>query len=149
MSLEPPGIQNAFDRALHVRDLIKGTVRPGRTAQENYDAINTRIDDEPGFSIMIDFNQPSGSSDTDVIVGSHSVGNTGHGIGPSIAFFNPLRLTFEVRTSNLFSIEFFAYTSAPEWNGAKVRIPIEDDAVVTERGIEWLYPVIDRILLIR
>ncbi len=145
----PPGIQNAFDRALHVRDLIKRTIRPGRTAQENYDAINTRIDDEPGYSIMTSFNQPSGSSDTDVIVGSHSVGNTGHGIGPSIAFFNPLRLTFEVKTSNLLSIEFFAYTSAPEWNGAKVRIPIEDDAVVTERGIEWLYPVVDRILLIR
>ena len=22
----------------------------------------------------------------------------------------------------------------------KIRIPLEDDAVVTERGVEWLYP---------
>jgi hypothetical protein len=29
-----------------------------------------------------------------------------------------------------------------------VRIPLEDDAIVTERGIEWLYPVNNRILLI-
>ena len=31
----------------------------------------------------------------------------------------------------MFSIEFFAYTPAPEWNGKKVRIPLEDDAIVT------------------
>ncbi len=145
----PPGIQHAFERALRVRNIIKATIKPGRTAQANYDAINARIDAEPGYSVMAEFNRPSDSDDTDVIVGSHSVGNTGHGIGPSIAFFNPLRLTYEVKPSNLFSIEFFAYTRAPEWGGAKVRIPIEDDAVVTERGVEWLYPVIDRILLIR
>jgi hypothetical protein len=30
-----------------------------------------------------------------------------------------------------------------------VRIPLEDDAVVTERGVEWLYPPADRILLVR
>jgi Xaa-Pro aminopeptidase len=98
---------------------------------------------------MAEFNRPSDTDDTDVIIGSHSVGNTGHGIGPSIAFFNPHRLTFEVRPSNLLSIEFFAYTRAPEWGGAKVRIPIEDDGVVTERGVEWLYPVVDRIFLIK
>jgi Xaa-Pro aminopeptidase len=148
-SAVPPGLQNAFDRALHVRDLIKQTIRAGRTAQENYDAINARIDAEPGYAVMAEFNRPTGTSDTEVIVGSHSVGNTGHGIGPSIAFFNPVRLTYEVKPTNLFSIEFFAYTAAAEWAGAKVRIPIEDDAVVTERGVEWLYPVVDRILLIR
>lgn len=145
----PAGIQNAFVRALRVRDLIKQTIKAGRTAQENYDAINARIAREPGYTIMAEFNRPSDGDDTDVIVGSHSVGNTGHGIGPSIAFFNPLRLTFDVKVSNLFSIEFFAYTRAPEWGGAKVRIPIEDDAVVTERGVEWLYPVVDRILVIK
>jgi hypothetical protein len=30
-----------------------------------------------------------------------------------------------------------------------VRIPLEDDALVTERGIEWLYPANSRILLVR
>ena len=98
---------------------------------------------------MSAFNQPGDTDDTDVIIGSHSVGNTGHGIGPSIAFFNPVRLGYEVRPTNLLSIVFFAYTRAPEWGGAKVRIPIEDDAVVTDRGVEWLYPVVDRILLVR
>ena len=33
--------------------------------------------------------------------------------------------------------------------GKKVRIPLEDDAIVTERGVEWFYPVNKRILLIK
>jgi Xaa-Pro aminopeptidase len=98
---------------------------------------------------MENFNQPSDSDKTDVIIGCHSVGNWGHGIGPSIAWFNPLRLTFKLQPSNLLAIEFFAYTPAPEWNGKKVRIPLEDDAVVTPDGVEWLYPPIEKINLIR
>jgi hypothetical protein len=30
-----------------------------------------------------------------------------------------------------------------------VRIPLEDNAVVTERGVEWVYPANRRILLIK
>jgi hypothetical protein len=80
---------------------------------------------------MKTFNKPTGTPKTEVIIGCHSVGNWGHGIGPSIAWFNPLRLTFTIRPTNIFAIEFFAYTPASEW------------------GIEWLYPINTRILLIR
>lgn len=144
----PAGFQNAFDRALEVREVIRRTIVPGPTAGEMLERLNESIG-EAGFEIMEGFNTISGSERTEVMIGCHSVGNLGHGIGPSIAWFNPLRMTFEIKPTNLFSIELFAYTSAPEWNGAKVRIPLEDDAVVTERGVEWLYPVNDRILLIR
>jgi hypothetical protein len=48
----------------------------------------------------------------------------------------------------MLSIEFFAWTPAPEWGGKKVRIPLEDDAIVTDRGVEWMYPINNRILLI-
>ena len=53
------------------------------------------------------------------------------------------------RDADLLSIELFAYTAAPEWGGKKVRIPLEDDAIVTARGVEWLYPANQRILLIK
>lgn len=43
----------------------------------------------------------------------------------------------------------FAYKAAPEFGGAKMRIALEDDAIVTERGVEWLYPINQRILLVR
>jgi len=145
----PESIQLAFDNGRRVRDIIKANIRAGRTAADNLDIVNAAIEDA-GFRIMEEFNSPtSDPAIVDVIIGSHSVGNLGHGIGPSVAWFNPERLSYEVRESNLLSIELFAYTAIPEWGGKKLRIPIEDDAIVTARGIEWLYPVTQRVLLIR
>jgi hypothetical protein len=109
--------------------------------------LNQKVE-EAGFAIMETFNKTTNTPKTEVIIGCHSVGNLGHDIGPSIAWFNPLRLTFEIKPTNMFSIEFFAWTPAAEWGGKKVRIPLEDDAIVTERGVEWLYPVNNHILLI-
>ena len=143
----PASYQKAFDQAAKVREVIRRTIRPGRRADETLALLNAEVE-KAGFAVMKEFNKPMGGATTDVIIGCHSVGNLGHGDGPSIAWFNPLRLTFTIDPSNLFSIEFFAYTPVAEWGGKKLRIPLEDDAIVTERGIEWLYPVNERILLV-
>ena len=144
----PPSFQRAFDKGREARTIIANTIRPGIAAaqaeQEIYDALTSA-----GFT-RISFNEPTSNPDvTDVVIGSHSVGNSGHGIGPSIAFFNPVRIEYTLQPTNLLSIELFAYTAVPEWNNKKVRIPLEDNAVLTNRGVEWLYPVNGRILLIR
>jgi len=144
----PPGIQHAFDQGRRAREVIRQTIKPGFTATEAHAMIGEALTDA-GFHMMEEFNVTSDTELTEVMIGCHSVGNTGHGIGPSIAWFNPLRFTFEIRPTNMFVIELFAYTAAPEFGGAKVRIALEDDAIVTERGVEWLYPVSERILLIR
>ena len=144
----PEGIRNAFDRAVEVRDVMKRAIRPAPTAREALERTWEALE-EAGFN-RIEFNQPSDDpSVTDVVLGPHSVGNWGHGFGPSLAFFNPVRQGYELRSNTLISVELFAYTANPAWGGAKVRIPLEDDAVVTERGVEWLYPPADRILLVR
>ena len=144
----PAGIRHAFERALEARAIVRRTIVPGATAGEMLERLERALTDAD-FEIMQGLDLLSGGDRTEVIVGCHSVGNLGHGIGPSIASFHPLRMTFELRPTNLLSIELFAYTAAPEWGGAKVRIPLEDDAVVTERGVEWLAPPGDRILRIR
>ena len=144
----PPGIQNAFDKAVIVRNVIKKTIKPGMTAQQNEDAVYAALT-EAGFNKMKGFNQFTEGDITDVIIGCHSVGNWGHGVGPSIAFFNPVRMGYEIKPSNLLSIELFAYTKVPEWGGKKLRVPLEDDAIVTERGVEWIYPVNPRVLVIK
>jgi len=143
----PPGFQNAFDQAVKARTIITQTIKSGLTAQQAEDAIYKALEKE-GY-IKIPFNQPTDTDKTDIIIGCHSVGNWGHGIGPSIAFFNPVRITYEIKPTNLLSIELFAYTKVAEWSGKKLRIRLEDDAIVTERGVEWLYPVNNRILLIK
>jgi Xaa-Pro aminopeptidase len=143
----PAGLQHAFDRALAVREVIRRTIRPGPTAGDMLAELNRAVA-AAGFTIMKEFNRPTDGPGTDVIIGCHSVGDRGHGSGPSIAWFNPRQLTFPLRATNFLSIEFFAYTAAAEWGGRKVRIPLEDDAIVTQRGIEWLYPANSRILVI-
>ena len=145
----PESIQKAFDNGRAVREILKRNIKAGRTAGDTYNLLVDKIN-EAGFTYMEAFNQPTDDPGlVDVIIGSHSVGNLGHGIGPSIAWFNPERMTYVIRPTNLFSIELFAYTAIPEWGDKKLRIPLEDDAIVTERGVEWLYPVNQRVLLIR
>ncbi|MEZ4972642.1 MAG: M24 family metallopeptidase [Cyclobacteriaceae bacterium] len=143
----PKSIQNAFDQGVKVRDIIKATIRPGITAEQNMTNIYNALQ-AAGFS-KIAFNKPNSDGKTDVIIGCHSVGNWGHGIGPSIAEWNPVRFKYTVRPTNLLSIELFAYTPLPEWGGKKLRIPLEDDAIVTDRGVEWLYPINKRIQVIK
>jgi Xaa-Pro aminopeptidase len=145
----PASIQKAFDNGRAVRDILKNNIKAGKTAAETYEIVNAKIN-ESGFYIMEKFNSPTADPErVDVIIGCHSVGNLGHGIGPSIAWFNPQRMKYMLHPGNLLSIELFAYTAIPEWGGKKLRIPLEDDAVLTRRGIEWLYPVNQRVLLIR
>jgi Xaa-Pro aminopeptidase len=144
----PAGIKNAFDQGVKVRDIIKKSIKPGVTAKKAEDAVYAALT-KAGFNKMKGFNKYTDLDTTDVIIGCHSVGNWGHGIGPSIAFFNPVRLGYELKPSNLISIELFAYTKIPEWGGKKLRIPLEDDALITERGVEWLYPINPKILVIK
>ena len=144
----PESFRNAYEQGLKVRQVITKTIKAGLTAKQAETNIYKALEAE-GFAQMVEFNKPSDKDVTDVIIGCHSVGNWGHGIGPSIAFFNPVRLGYELKASNLLSIELFAYTKIPEWGGKKLRIPLEDDAVVTARGIEWLYPVNRKILVIK
>ncbi len=144
----PESIQHAYEQGLKARQHITNAIKPGITARQAEADINTALE-KAGFAPMKEFNKPGTSDKTDVMIGCHSVGNWGHGIGPSIAFFNPVRLNYELRPTNLLSIELFAYTKIPEWGGKKLRIPLEDDAIVTERGVEWLYPVNRKVLVIK
>jgi len=144
----PKGIQNAFDQAVKVREVVRHAIEPGRTGSGTVAMINAALE-AAGFAVMKEFNKPTNTERTEVITGCHSVGDWGHGIGPSAAFFQTAQLDFEIYPTSLLAIEFFAYTAAPEWGGKKVRIPLEDDAIVTERSVEWLYPVNNRLLLIR
>jgi Xaa-Pro aminopeptidase len=143
----PASYQRAFDNAVRVREVIRRTARAGKTAQTMMNEVNAAVA-AAGFTAMRGFNEVRADSSVEFIIGCHSVGDWGHGIGPSMAFFNPGRLTYEMRPTNLFSIELFAYTPIAEWQGKKLRIPLEDDAVVTSRGVEWLSPPIQRIGLI-
>jgi Xaa-Pro aminopeptidase len=143
----PKSIQNAFDRALAVRDVLKKVIKPGLRADETMKRMDAALG-AAGFGV-IEFNRPNADDKTDVVYGFHPVGNTGHDIGPSLTTWQPLQTTFTMHVQHLFSFEYFAYTPIPEWGGKKLRIPIEDDAVLMESGVQFVHPANYRLLVIR
>lgn len=145
----PPGVQRAFDKAMEIRRMILDAIRPGVTAGEALAAVNRRVAQTPGLALGR-YDDPSPDPKySDVVIGSHSVGDWGHASGPSMADFNPLRMTYALRPGNFLSIELFLYTPVPEWGGRKIKIPLEDNGVVTARGFEWTAPPASRILLVK
>ncbi len=143
----PHSIQHAFARALSVRDVLKTVVKPGLTADATMKAMDAALR-AAGYGV-IEFNRPNQDAKTDVVYGFHPVGNTGHDIGPSLTAWQPLQRTFALHLQHMFAFEYFAYTPIPEWGGKKLRIPIEDDAILMEHGVQFLHPANYRLLLIR
>jgi Xaa-Pro aminopeptidase len=143
----PTSIQTAFDRAIAVRDVLKRAIRAGVRADETMKAMDEALQ-AAGYGV-IEFNRPNADDKTDVVYGFHPVGNTGHDIGPSLTTWQPLQKTFELHRQHLFSFEYFAYTPLPEWSGKKLRIPIEDDAMLMEQGIQFLHPANYRLLVVK
>ncbi len=145
----PAGVQRAFDKALEIRRIILDVIKPGVTAGDALAAVNSRVAQTPGLALGRYDDPVADPKVSDVVIGSHSVGDLGHGSGPSMADFNPLRMTYTLQPSNFLSIELFLYTPVPEWGTRKIKIPLEDNGVVTERGLEWAYPANSRILLVK
>jgi Xaa-Pro aminopeptidase len=143
----PKSIQAAFDKALSVRNVLKKAIKPGVRADETMKRMDAALT-AAGFGV-IEFNRPNRDDKTDVVYGFHPVGNTGHDIGPSLTTWQPLQSTFVLKTQHLFSFEYFAYSPIPEWDGAKLRIPIEDDAILTEDGIQFVHPANYRLLVVK
>jgi Xaa-Pro aminopeptidase len=143
----PASIQAAFDKAIAARDAMKPAMQPGRTAAEAMTAMDAALR-AAGYGV-IEFNRPNADDRTDIAYGFHPVGNTGHGIGPSLTTWQPLQRTFTLHLQHMFSFEYFAYSPIAEWGGKKLRVPIEDNAILMEHGVQFLHPANYRLLVIR
>jgi hypothetical protein len=81
----------------------------------------------------------------------HSQGNNSGSlvtVGPSVAPFRSDRDHLVIQENHTFSLEYMVHTNLPERPGYPVSINIEGNHVVTSRGVEYLYPPNERILLI-
>jgi len=160
----PSGIQNGWDQALRAREVIRKNIKVGRTAGETLKAIGSALEEagfvyihlavDPmfgGFPSLEPEEQPKHPGKTWISIDCHCVGNTGNSeiaSGPSIAGFRLDRADLVIKPNNLFAFEYIAATTVPEWGGWKVAFSIEDDAIATQDGVQFLYPPNSRILLI-
>ena len=143
----PPGVLNAFAEAKKVREIIRKNVRPGRTGREQLDELKQIIRDA-GY-VYTEKERASDVEGIEVNVGMHAAGNIGHDMAANLFEIFPERTKYRVRPDLIISLEFIVFTPAAEWNGVKIPVNVEENVVVTERGIEWLYPPQEKVLVIR
>lgn len=156
----PKGLKHAWDRAIKAREVIRKTLRIGLTAGESLKAIVRALETE-GFvhtpsddvsSQYRDLMNALGDSDkSGFSIDFHATGNTSVGdvtVGPSIAPWRKDRAHLIVQQNYIFAFEFMVHTWVPEW-GKRISISYEDNSIVTEKGIEALYPWHEKIIMIR
>jgi hypothetical protein len=70
---------------------------------------------------------------------THPIGDHGHGAGPTIGLWDRQegvvgRGDVALRPNTWFSIELQATTAVPEWNGQRVRMAQEEEAMIDATG---------------
>lgn len=155
----PAGLQRAWDAAKEVREILKKTIRSGFTAAETLE--NIRLAIEAAGYVYTPFTDTD--KDAEIIaslgdsdkfgfsIDSHCVGNSGNSEvaeGPSISPFRPYRGDIMIYPENLCAFEFVITAYIPEWK-KRIKLNLEEDAVITENGVETLFPKAHRIITIK
>ncbi len=122
----PEGLKVALKNANLTQEALCSACRPGMTGYEAAVAAVKKIE---GVDFMPD-------------IYSHPIGYQGHGMGPSINArqMTPREDELVLRLGGYRSIELAATTHVPEWGGAPLRVPMEDDAYLAEDGYHWFRP---------
>jgi len=156
----PKGIQHVWNRGLKAREILCKTIKIGHTAGEMLDKIVKALEAEgyvytPSDDISSQYrdlmNALGDSDKSGFSIDCHTVGNTGNSeleLGPSMAPFRPFRSHYKIQQNNIFAFEFVVNTWNPDTN-SRMSLNLEDNAIVTEKGVEALYPRNDRIIVIR
>ena len=143
----PSWVQKSFDNSVIVRNIIQKNVKPGKTGENILEELRMLVR-KAGF-IYTELERPENIPGIEVNIGMHSAGNLGHDQGGSIFAIYPIRKKYVVQPNSIISVEFIVFTPVEEWNGKKVPMNIEENALITERGIEWIHPPQNHVLLIR
>jgi Xaa-Pro dipeptidase len=125
----PEGLVGALTNANLVHEAFATAPRPGMTGWEATLAIARQLEGADFIPSLY----------------SHPIGYHGHALGPSINardmdLSTPPERDSVLRDGSYRSIEFSATTAIPEYEGGEVRIPMEDDAYLTEGGYVYFRP---------
>jgi Xaa-Pro aminopeptidase len=137
----PQSLERAFAASLNMRDRLTANMQPGEIAHRVWDKTIAWAN-EHGYATM--YPQVTGRRQvTEPMVGiySHSLGNSTHDIDARIAVNWPAaygdRVVYPLQLNRWFAIELAVCTPIPEWDGRAALVPIEEDAALTERGVEY------------
>ena len=167
----PESIQRLFDLAVAGQWIMRDHMKVGMTAKECLDAMVSAME-EAGYMYTpfvnsgiqgtgrtadgkgnIDYVMIQGAlANTDrpgFSIDNHAFGSVGTGtIGPSMTNFRADRHHLVIQKNHIFAFEYTVHMNIPERPGFPLAINISNPQIVTSRGVEWLQPPNERIVLI-
>jgi Xaa-Pro aminopeptidase len=119
----PAGIREALLNTNRLQDLTLERMRPGRTGNE----------------VLADALHAMREAKIDGSIYTHPIGDHGHAAGPLIGLWDlqagvPGRGDVQLLPGSWFSIELESKTAVSEWDGQKLQIALEEDAILDEAG---------------
>ncbi len=150
----PDEIRHAFDRAMVANEIVRKTVKVGRTAGETLKALVSAMEKAGYIYTPFDDRGPDDYKNVQKALGKtdksgfsidlHTLGINGGGlvtVGPSISPFRSDRDHLMVEENNFFAFEFMVHTNLPTLRpGFPISLNIEHNAVVSSRGVEYPHP---------
>ncbi|MDD9999332.1 MAG: M24 family metallopeptidase [Rhodospirillaceae bacterium] len=143
----PAGLLRAWDAALHVREIIRGHVRVGRTGRVQLDELKQLVRDA-GYTYT-ERERQSDVPGIEVNIGMHGMANLAHDVVAGVFELYGELTEYELRPNTFISMEYRVFSPSDLQPGFKYLLAVEENVMVTERGVEWLHPPQDRILLVR
>ena len=167
----PESIQKLFDLAVAGQWIMRPHMRVGMTAKESLDAMVAAME-EAGYLYTPFVNSgiqgigrtPDGARNLDYVIIQEALGdsdqpgfaidNHAHGsigtstLGPSMANFRADRHHLVIQENHIFAFEYMLHMNIPERPGFPLAINFSNPQIVTSKGVEWLQPPNERIVLI-
>lgn len=121
----PKGLREAFARGNRLQDILVSQFAEGKTGNE----------------ILADALAQARAEGIQASIYTHPIGLHGHAAGPTIGLWDrqqgvPGQGDYPLFSNTAYSIELFAASEVPEWDGKIVRIMLEEDGVF-QNGKFW------------
>lgn len=136
--LPPEGLRRAFRIGNEMQDILTSRFALGRTGNE---VLRDSLDEAVARGI-------------DAMVYTHPIGFHGHGAGPAIGMWDkqggvPGAGEYPIHDRTAYSIELSIEAPIPEWDGQRVRIMLEEDALFEGGRVEYIDGRQTELLVIR
>lgn len=143
-------IKRFWEEANKIRSLIEKTLKVGLTAGENYENVKKALNEAGILSNDVQsFDNSKDYGKTKVSVDMHAAGSGLY--APRIGPLGPdWQRDIVLPMNHHFYFEFFMNTPTPEWGEDKTMTRrFHDGAIITEKGVAYLFPYPKELTLIK
>lgn len=145
----PQEVQKIWKHALKTRKIFHKNIHMGITASETLEILKNKLKEEGYVYIDKDkFDRRAEPTKTQVHIDMHALGR--ELLSPRISPFGSDRVrTIKLPLYHTFAFEYMIHMPVPEWGkGKHLYICLHDGVIITERGVEFSYPPLNKIRVI-